>query len=84
MRSKLLTGAATLALAAPVLVVAGPAAPQNWQYHGNATAGAPDFTAGMAGSTLSPASPFRGTGYYSYYPGYAYAPRYLYVLPSRR
>jgi hypothetical protein len=76
MRSKFLTGAATLALATLVLLVAGPAAPQNWQYHGNATAGAPDFTAGMVGSTLTATSPFWGTRYYGRYPPrYDYRPR---------
>ncbi|HLK83880.1 MAG TPA: hypothetical protein VKT99_20645 [Xanthobacteraceae bacterium] len=76
MRSKRLIGAAALALAALVLAAAGPAAPQNWQYLGNATAGAPDFTAGMAGSALPP-PPFWGRRYYSHYPGYACAPSCL-------
>jgi hypothetical protein len=79
MRSKFLTGAATLALATPILVAAGPAAPQNWQYHGNATAGAPDFTAGTVGSTLAATSQFWGTRYFGYYaPDYLYVPRYDY------
>lgn len=84
MRSKVLTGATTLALATAVLVAARPASAQNWQYRGNATAGAPDFAAGMVGGTLGTAtSPFWGMGYYGYYdrgyPRYAYAPDYAYV-----
>jgi hypothetical protein len=79
MRSKFLTGAAILALATPVLMVAGPAAPQTWQYYGNATAGAPDFTAGMADSTLAAPSPFWGTGYCGYYSRYPCAPGDLYA-----
>jgi hypothetical protein len=79
MRLKLLTGAATLALAAPILVAVEPAASQNWQHYGNATAGAPDFTAGTAGNTLAAISPLWGTSYCGYYPGCPHAQGYLYM-----
>jgi hypothetical protein len=64
MRLKILE---TLALTTAVLAAAGPASAQNWQYRGNATAGAPDFAAGTYGY------------YFGYYPVYAYAPGYAYV-----
>ena len=67
MSSKFLAGTAALATTA-VLVAAGPASAQNWQYFGNATAGAPDFAAGTY-----------GYHYYGYYPGYAYAPGYAFT-----
>jgi hypothetical protein len=68
MSSKFLAGAVAFATTAAVLVGAGPASAQSWQYFGNATAGAPDFAAG----------PY-GYYYHSYYPGYAYAPGYAFA-----
>jgi hypothetical protein len=70
-------GTMTIATTTAVLVAAGPASAQSWQYFGNATAGAPDFAAGTY-----------GYHYYGYYPGYAYAPGYAFVpwhnYPPRR
>jgi hypothetical protein len=65
MSSKLLAGTVALATTTAVLVAAGSASAQSWQYFGNATAGAPDFAAGTYG--------------YHYYAGYAYAPGYAFV-----
>jgi hypothetical protein len=65
MSSKLLAGTVALATTTAVLVAAGSASAQSWQYFGNATAGAPDFAAGTYG--------------YHYYPGYAYAPSYAFM-----
>jgi hypothetical protein len=68
MSSKFLAGTVALATTTAVLVAAGPASAQSWQYFGNATAGAPDFAAGTY-----------GYHYYNYYPGYAYAPGYAFM-----
>jgi hypothetical protein len=68
MSSKFLAGAVALATTTAVLVAAGPASAQSWQYFGNATAGAPDFAAGAY-----------GYHYYGYYPGYAYPPGYAFT-----
>ena len=69
MNSKFLASTVVLATTTAVLVVAGPASSQSWQYFGNATAGAPDFTDGSY-----------GYHYYGYYPRYAYTPGYAFVL----
>jgi hypothetical protein len=68
MSSKFLAGTMTLATITAVLVAAGPASAQSWQYFGNSTAGAPDFAAGTY-----------GYHFYNYYPGYAYAPGYAFM-----
>ena len=72
MRSKLLGGAAVIALTAyTVLATAAPAS-ASW-YHGGVWPGA--VAAGVVGGALAAAtSPFWGPGYYDYDPGYAYAP----------
>lgn len=79
MRSKLLVGAAALALTAcTVLASAGPASAQRWHGHGFGWTGAA-IAGGIIGAAAAAAtSPFWGPGYYDYYPGYAYAPGYGY------
>jgi hypothetical protein len=61
--SKFLAGTVMLATTTAVLVAAGPTSSQSWQYFGNATARAPDFTAGIC-----------GYHYHGYYARYAYTP----------
>jgi len=81
MRSKLLAGAAALALAGGIaLASAAPAAAAPWGWHhGFGWGGA--VAAGIIGSAVAAAtSPLWAPGYYDYYPapGYVYAPGYTY------
>ena len=78
MRSKLLGGAAALALTGcAVLASVGPASAQ-WYGPGWGWGWGPGaLAAGVVGGALAAAtSPFWAPGYYDYYPGYAYAPAY--------
>jgi hypothetical protein len=68
MSPKFLAGTLALATTTAVLVAAGPASAQSWQYFGDATAGVPDFAAGTYGYQ-----------YYGYYPWHAHAPGYAFV-----
>src|SRR5438552_19202776 len=75
MRSKLSTCVAALAVAAPVILVAGaPASAQRWHERGFA----PGLAAGAAigSAAVAAVQPWRGPGY-SYYGGY-YDPGYVY------
>jgi len=83
MRSKLLGGAAALALTAGMaLATAVPASAQWHGWHGGWHGGWHDgwgwpaaTAAGIVGGALAAAtSPFWAPGYYDYYPGYAYGP----------
>jgi hypothetical protein len=79
MRSKLLSGAAALALTAcTVLASAAPASAAPWGGHrGWGWPGA--VAAGVVGGAVAAAtSPLWAPGYYDYYPGYAYEPYYAY------
>ncbi len=79
MKSKLLGGAAALALTAcTVLASAGPASSRPWGWHrGFGWGGA--LAAGVIGSAVAAATaPLWAPGYYDYYPGYAYQPGYVY------
>lgn len=81
MRSKLLGGAAALALmASAALATANPAAAAPWHHgwdggwHGGWGGAA---AAGIIGGAVAAAtSPLWAPGYYDYYPGYAYGPAY--------
>lgn len=78
MSSKILPGAAALALAT-VLATAGPDSAQSWQgNHGTIAAGLPGADLVRSAPATSPAW---AMGYYykGYYPGYAYAPGYNYA-----
>ena len=91
MRSKLLGGAAAVALTAcTVLATSAPAsaAPWGWHrgwggwggWHGGGWGGA--VAAGVIGGALAAAtSPLWAPGYYDYDPGYAYGPGYA-VAPA--
>jgi hypothetical protein len=82
MKTKLLSGAAGVALiAATVLATANPAAAAPWHrgwgggWHGGGWGGA--VAAGVIGGALAAAtSPLWAPGYYDYYPGYTYGPAY--------
>ncbi|MGC1776936.1 MAG: BA14K family protein [Xanthobacteraceae bacterium] len=80
MRSKLLSGAAALALiAGTVVTTASPAAARGW--HGG-WGGPGAIAAGVIGGALAAAtSPLWAPGYYDYYPGYAYGPAYAVPPP---
>jgi len=88
MRSKLLSGAAALALTAcTVLATAAPASAAPWGWHhgwgwrGGGWGGA--VAAGVIGGALAAAtSPLWAPGYYDYYPGYAYGPYGYAVAPG--
>ncbi len=73
MRSKLLGGAAALALTAcTVLASAGPASAR---WHGHGFGWGPALAAGVIGGAVAAAtSPFWAPGYYDYYPDYGYGP----------
>ena len=87
MRSKLLTYAATLAVAVPVILANGaPVSAQRW--HGHRGVGFGAGIAGLAagaligGAAAAVTQPWWGHGYsyygdYGYYPGYAYGPGYV-------
>ena len=81
MRSKLLGGAAALALTAcTILATAAPAAAAPWHHgwRGGGWGGA--VAAGVIGGALAAAtSPLWAPDYYDYYPGYAYPPAYSYA-----
>ena len=82
MRSRMLGGAAALALtSAAVLATAGPASAQDWR-HRSFDRGLAGFAAGVVGGAVAAATaPLWAPGYYGYYdyyPGYAYAPGYTY------
>jgi hypothetical protein len=88
MRSKLLGGAAAVALTAcTILATSAPAsaAPWGWHrgwggWHGGGWGGA--VAAGVIGGALAAAtSPLWAPGYYDYDPGYAYGPGYA-VAPA--
>ena len=85
MRSKLLGGAAAVALTAcTVLATAAPASAAPWGWHrgwhgGGGWGGA--VAAGVIGGALAAAtSPLWAPGYYDYDPGYAYGPGYGYAV----
>jgi hypothetical protein len=84
MRSKLLSGAAALALTAcTVLATAAPASAAPWGWHGGWHGGGWGWggavAAGVVGGAIAAAtSPLWAPGYYDYYPGYAYGPGYGY------
>jgi BA14K-like protein len=88
MRSKLLSGAAALALVAGTMVAtASPAAAawgghRGWHggWHGG-WGGPGAIAAGVIGGAIAAAtSPLWAPGYYDYYPGYAYGPGYGYAV----
>jgi len=80
MRSKLLSGAAALALTAcTVLATAAPASAAPWHggWHGGGRGGGwpGAAAAGVIGGAIAAAtSPLWAPGYYDYYPGDAYGP----------
>jgi hypothetical protein len=78
MRSKLLGGAAAIALTAcTVLASAGPASAQRW--HRGPFGWGAGIAAGVIGGAVAAAtSPLWAPGYYGNYPGYAYGPAYGY------
>lgn len=78
MRSKLLSGAAALALTACTVVATASPASAAWGWHrGWGWPGA--VAAGVVGGALAAAtSPLWAPGYYDYDPGYAYGPGYGY------
>ncbi|HUI14676.1 MAG TPA: BA14K family protein [Xanthobacteraceae bacterium] len=82
MRSKLLSGAAALALTAcTVLATASPAAAWGWHrgWHGGGWGWGGAVAAGVIGGAVAAAtSPLWAPGYYDYDPGYAYGPGYGY------
>ncbi len=85
MRSKLLGGAAAVALTAcTVLATSAPASAAPWGWHrgwhgGGGWGGA--IAAGVIGGALAAAtSPLWAPGYYDYDPGYAYGPGYGYAV----
>jgi hypothetical protein len=87
MRSKLLGGAAAVALTAcTVLATSAPASAAPWGghrgwggWHGGGWGGA--VAAGVIGGAVAAAtSPLWAPGYYDYYPGYAYGPSYGYAV----
>jgi len=90
-RSKIIAGAAALALAAGVVMAtAQPAAARPWHHwHGGFWPGR--VAAGIVGGAIAAAtSPFWGPDYYGYdygpgyawAPGYAYGPDYAYAGPA--
>ena len=87
MRSKLLGGAAAVALTAcTVLATSAPAsaAPWGWHrgWHGGGWGWGGAVAAGVIGGALAAAtSPLWAPGYYDYDPGYAYGPAYA-VAPA--
>ena len=85
MRSKLLGGAAAVALTTcTVLATSAPASAAPWVWHrgwhgGGGWGGA--IAAGVIGGALAAAtSPLWAPGYYDYDPGYAYGPGYGYAV----
>jgi hypothetical protein len=81
MRSKLMAGAAALALSTcTILASAAPASAQRWGgWHGGWRGGGWGFggavAAGVIGGAVAAAtSPFWASGYYDYYGGYPYSP----------
>jgi BA14K-like protein len=82
MKSKLLGGAAALALTTCAVLASSESASAQPYWYESFGWSAPALATGIIGGVVAEAaSPLWAPGYYGYFPGYAYAPLYDYVAP---